>query len=256
LPERLHKVLARAGVGSRRACEELIRAGRVQVDGEPASIGMLVDSERQDICVDGKRVSTAGKFYYFLVYKPKGYVSTARDPQGRPKVTDLLPLPGVRLYPVGRLDLQTSGLLILTNDGELTFLLTHPRHDIWKTYRALVTGIPDNGKIARLQQGVVLPEGKTAPARVKVLKAVAGGALLEIGIRQGKKRQVRKMCEEVGHPVIELRRTSLAFLTLEGLRPGQYRPLTPGEVRSLKEIALKGAREYPRKYVTGRGSDE
>ncbi len=244
VPERLHKVLARAGVGSRRACEELILTGRVQVGGETAGIGMLVDPERQDIRVDGKRVSTTGKSYYFLINKPKGYVSTARDPQGRPKVTDLVPLPGVRLYPVGRLDLQTSGLLLLTNDGELTFLLTHPRHDVWKTYRALVTGMPDAEKIAMLQQGVLLPEGKTAPAGVKVLKAVAGGALLEISLREGKKRQVRKMCEAVGHPVIELRRTSLAFLTLEGLRPGQYRPLTPGEVRSLKEIALKGSNVF------------
>ncbi len=241
VPERLHKVLARAGVGSRRACEELIRDGRVRVGGEPAGIGMLVDPECQDVCVDGKRVSTTGKFYYFLVYKPKGYVSTARDPQGRSKVTDLVPLPGVRLYPVGRLDLQTSGLLILTNDGELTFLLTHPKHDIWKTYQAQVIGVPDAEEIARLQQGVLLPEGKTAPARVKILRVLkepAGATLLEIGLREGKKRQVRKMCEAVGHPVIELQRTNLAFLTLEGLRPGQYRRLTPSEVRTLKELAL------------------
>ncbi len=240
MPERLHKMLARAGVGSRRACEELIRAGRVQVAGEVASIGMLVDPERQDICVDGKRVSPFGKLYYFLVYKPKGYVSTVRDPQGRPKVTDLAPLPGVRLYPVGRLDLQTSGLLLLTNDGELAFLLTHPKHDVWKTYQALVTGAPSAGETARLQQGVALPEGKTAPARVKVLREQAGEALLEISLQEGKKRQVRRMCKAVGHPVLELRRTSLAFLTLDGLHPGQYRQLTPAEVRSLKEIALRG----------------
>jgi pseudouridine synthase len=242
LPERLHKVLAGAGVGSRRACEELIRDDRVRVDGEPAGIGMLVDPERQDIRVDGKKVSLAGQLYYFLVYKPKGYVSTASDPQGRPKVTDLVALPGVRLYPVGRLDRQTSGLLILTNDGELTFLLTHPRHDVWKTYQAQVTGVPGAVEIARLQQGVLLPEGKTAPARVKIVRALPGGALLEIGLREGKKRQVRQMCEAVGHPVIELRRVSLAFLTLEGLRPGQHRQLTPDEVRTLKEIAVGGER--------------
>ena len=238
MPERLHKVLARAGVGSRRACEELIRAGRIQVNGAPAGIGMLVDPELQDIRVDGKRLPIDGKLYYFLAYKPKGYVSTVRDPQGRPKVTDLVPLPGVRLFPVGRLDLQTSGLLILTNDGALTCLLTHPRHEVWKTYQALVSGMPGAGEIARLQQGVLLPEGKTAPAMVKVLKAASGGALLEISLREGKKRQVRKMCEAVGHPVIELRRTSLAFLTLKGLRPGQYRPLTTVEVQSLRELAL------------------
>jgi pseudouridine synthase len=241
VPERLHKVLARAGVGSRRACEDLIRDGRVLVDGEPAGIGMLVDPERQGICVDGKRVSTAGELYYFLVYKPKGYVSTASDPQGRPKVTDLAPLPGVRLYPVGRLDLQTSGLLILTNDGDLTFLLTHPKHDVWKTYQAQVVGSPGAEEIARLRQGVLLPEGRTAPARVKILRTLkepAGATLLEIGLREGKKRQVRKMCEAIGHPVIELRRVNLAFLTLDGLQPGQYRRLTTGEVRNLKELAL------------------
>ncbi|MGD0153689.1 MAG: pseudouridine synthase [Thermacetogeniaceae bacterium] len=235
--ERLHKVLARAGIGSRRACEELIRAGRVLVDGELASIGMLVDPEKQDICVDGQRVPLAGQSYYFLVYKPKGYVSTVRDPQGRPKVTDLVPLPGVRLFPVGRLDLQTSGLLLLTNDGELTFLLTHPKHDIWKTYQAVVEGAPSAEEMARLQQGVDLPEGRTAPAKVKVLTELPGGALLEIALQEGKKRQVRRMCEAIGHPVIALRRTSLAFLTLSGLHSGQYRQLTPEEVRSLKEMA-------------------
>jgi pseudouridine synthase len=238
MPERLHKMLAGAGVGSRRACEELIRAGRVRVDGDPASIGMSVDPELQDIRVDGKKVSLLDKHEYFLIYKPEGYVSTSRDPQGRPRVIDLVPLPGVRLFPVGRLDLQTSGLLILTNDGELTFLLTHPKHDIWKTYQALVTGMLSADEIASLQRGIMLPEGKTAPARVKVLKKLAEGTLLEIGLREGKKRQVRKMCAAVGHRAIELRRTGLAFLTLQGLRPGHYRRLTPDEVWRLKEIAL------------------
>lgn len=251
MPERLHKVLARAGIGSRRACEELIREGRVQVGGSPAGIGMLVDPDRQDILVDGRRVQPAEQSYYFLLYKPKGYVSTARDPQGRPKVTDLVLLPrpegaaagaAPRLFPVGRLDLLTSGLLLLTNDGELTFLLTHPRHDIWKTYQALVAGVPSDEEIARLQQGVALPEGRTAPARARLLKALAGGALLEISLHEGKKRQVRRMCEAIGHPVIELERTGLAFLTLKGLQPGQYRPLTAVEVRSLKEMA-RGCKE-------------
>jgi pseudouridine synthase len=172
-------------------------------------------------------------------------------------VTDLAPLPGVRLYPVGRLDLQTSGLLILTNDGELTFLLTHPKYDVWKTYQAQVTGVPGAEAIARLQQGVLLPEGKTAPARVKILRVFkepepSGRALLEIGLREGKKRQVRKMCEAVGHPVIALRRTNLAFLTLDGLRPGQYRSLTSGEVSALKEIALVGGTKA---NVSGFGSE-
>ncbi len=240
VPERLHKVLAQAGVGSLRACEELIRAGRVEVAGEPAGIGMLVDPACQDILVDGKRLTLPSSLHYFLVYKPEGYVSTVKDPQGRPKVTDLIPSPEVRLYPVGRLDLETSGLLLLTNDGELTFLLTHPKHEIWKTYEALVAGVPSAEELAKLQYGVILPEGKTAPARVQLLRGLAGGALLEISLQEGRKRQVRRMCEAVGHPVVELKRTRLAFLTLEGLCPGQYRRLTASEVRSLKEIAVRG----------------
>ncbi len=237
MPERLQKVLARAGIGSRRACEELIRTGRVRVAGEVASIGMLVDPELKDICVDGKKIDASGKHYYYLVNKPKGYVSTVRDPRGRPKVTDLVLLPGARLFPVGRLDLQTTGLLLLTTDGELAYLLTHPKHDVWKTYQALVEGVPSGEAIAALRQGIMLSEGKTAPAQVKIIKEFPGKALLEIKLQEGKKRQLRRMCEAVGHPVIDLTRSKLAFLTLKGLRNGQARELEPDEVQSLKEMA-------------------
>lgn len=232
--------MAAAGVGSRRYCEELIRAGRVRVDGKVAAIGMKVDPEKNQIFVDGKRILPQGKRVCILINKPKGYVSTVKDPQGRPKVIDLVRLPGVRLFPVGRLDYQTSGLLLLTNDGELAYLLTHPKYGIWKTYHAVVKGIPDRRDLAVLRQGVPLPEGKTAPARVKLLKVLSNEyALLEISLQEGKKRQVRRMCNFVGHPVIELKRVRLEFLTLDGLQPGEYRFLSEKEVERLKRIAYR-----------------
>lgn len=233
--------MAGCGVGSRRQCEELIRAGRVRVDGEVATLGMSVDPERQIIFVDGKRVLPGVKRVSLMVNKPKGYVSTTSDPQGRPKVTDLVKIPGVRLFPVGRLDYQTSGLLLLTNDGELAYLVTHPRYGIWKTYHALVKGRPDQVALQKLRNGVPLPEGVTAPARVRVLQEGAGmPTLLEISLREGKKRQVRKMCAWVGCPVLELRRVSLAFLQLNDLPEGQYRFLTETEVARLKQLAVSG----------------
>lgn len=232
--------MAAAGVGSRRYCEELIKAGRVKVDGKVAVVGMKVDPEKSEIFVDGKKVLLKEKRVCILINKPKGYVSTVKDPQGRPKVVDLVKLPGVRLFPVGRLDYQTSGLLLLTNDGELAYLLTHPKFGIWKTYHAVVKGVPGREALAVLREGVPLPEGKTAPARVKLLKVLPNRcALLEISLREGKKRQVRKMCDFVGHPVIELKRIKLGFLTLGDLRPGEYRFLSDREIERLKRIAYR-----------------
>lgn len=238
--ERLQKVLAAAGVGSRRYCEDLIRAGRVKVDGKVATIGMKVDPDKNLIFVDGKRVTGTEKHVCVLVNKPKGYVSTVNDPQGRPKVTDLVYVPGVRLFPIGRLDYQTSGLILLTNDGELANLLTHPKYGIWKTYHAVVKGIPGHKALTVLRRGVPLPEGKTAPARVKLLRVLPSqNALLEISLREGRKRQVRKMCRFVGHPVVELKRVRLAFLTLEGLQTGEYRFLSQQEIERLKRLAYR-----------------
>ncbi|MDH7576278.1 MAG: pseudouridine synthase [Bacillota bacterium] len=239
--ERIQKVLARAGVGARRTCEELVRAGRVQVGGKVATIGMKVDPARATIYVDGKRIHVSQNYVYCLLYKPKGYVSTVKDPQGRPKVTDLVHVSGVRLFPVGRLDFDTSGLILLTNDGKLAYLLTHPKYGVWKTYQALVRGRPAPAALAQLEKGVLLPEGKTTPAHVRLLKQSGDQAWLEISLREGKKRQVRKMCEAVGHPVLDLKRTKLAFLDLKGLHPGQFRLLSTEEVLRLKKIALNGA---------------
>lgn len=228
--------MARAGIGSRRYCEDLIREGRVRVSGDIAELGMKVDHDRDKIFVDGRQITLPHKYTYVLLHKPKGYVTTVKDPQGRPKVTDLISLPGVRLFPVGRLDYQTSGLLLLTDDGELAYLLTHPKFGVWKTYHALVQGKPSPAVLQQMREGLPLPDGRTAPAKVRFLGMHGRDqVLLQISLREGKKRQVRRMCEWVGHSVIELERKNVAFLSLEGLRPGEYRFLTPKEVQRLKQ---------------------
>jgi 23S rRNA pseudouridine2605 synthase len=229
--------MARAGVGSRRCCEDLIQGGRVRVNGEIAELGIKVDPLQDKIFVDGKGITLPRKHTYVLLYKPKGCVSTVKDPQGRPKVTDLVPLAGVRLFPVGRLDYQTSGLLLLTDDGELAYLLTHPKYGVWKTYHVLVRGKPSPAILQKMREGLPLEDGRTAPAKVSFLGMQSPDkGLLEISLREGRKRQVRRMCEWVGHPVLDLERKSVAFLNLKGLLPGEYRFLTPKEVQRLKRI--------------------
>ncbi|NPV26288.1 MAG: rRNA pseudouridine synthase [Firmicutes bacterium] len=245
--ERLQKVLAQAGIASRRRSEELILAGRVRVNGIIVNqLGMKVDWDRDVIEVDGRRLKKPVEPVYILLNKPVGYVTTVRDPQGRKKVTDLIRGVSERIYPVGRLDYDTEGLLLLTNDGELTYALTHPKHEVSKTYLAKVLGVPSPAKLRTLQRGVQLEDGKTAPARVRLLARIEGNALLEIQVHEGRNRQVRRMCEAIGHPVLELKRTQLAFLSLDGLRVGQYRHLTPAEVRKLKQLAGSGQKKSPR----------
>jgi 23S rRNA pseudouridine2605 synthase len=231
--ERLQKVLARAGLGSRRACEELIAAGRVTVDGEVATLGQRIDTATARVELDGDLIPVAPDLVYYLLNKPDGVVTTADDPQGRPTVVTLVPAEP-RVFPVGRLDRQTEGLLILTNDGALAQLLTHPSHGVPKEYVAEVAGgTPAPGALRALRQGVELDEGRTAPAEVGVLAE----GVLRLVIHEGRNRQVRRMCEAVGHPVQRLVRTRIGPVRDTKLAPGHWRALSPDEVRALAASA-------------------
>jgi 23S rRNA pseudouridine2605 synthase len=234
--ERLQKVLARAGFGSRRAAEELIAAGRVAVDGEVASLGRRVDPEHDRITVDGIPVVVRADVVYYLLNKPARVVTTARDPEGRPTVIDLVPLEP-RVFPVGRLDYETEGLLVLTNDGELAQLLSHPSHAVEKAYLAEVEGVPTRAALRRLREGVDLDDGRTAPARARIVQTHGDNAALEVVIHEGRNRQVRRMCEQVGHPVRRLVRTRIGPVSDRRLPPGEWRPLRRREVRALFEAA-------------------
>lgn len=221
-------MLARAGFGSRRACEVLIASGRVTVNDAVAGLGRRVEVERDAIAVDGFPVGVLPGLVYYVLNKPAGVVTTASDPQGRPAVVGLVPS-SPRVFPVGRLDAASEGLLLLTNDGELAQRLAHPSHGVEKEYLAEVTGVPSAGAIRRLREGVELADGMTAPAKVS---AVAP-AVLRIVLHEGRNRQVRRMCEEVGHPVVRLVRTRIGPLTDRRLAPGEWRELSVDEVRAL-----------------------
>jgi 23S rRNA pseudouridine2605 synthase len=246
--DRLQKVLARAGMGSRRACEALIAEGRVTVDGEIAVLGRRVDAEVARVEVDGVPVPVANDLVAYLLNKPPGVVTTASDPQGRPTVVDLVPSEP-RVFPVGRLDYDSEGLLVLTNDGELTQLLTHPSHGVTKAYLVEVVGVPSAGAVRRLREGVDLEDGRTAPARVAVVGTREGGAALELVVHEGRNRQVRRMCEAIGHPATRLVRTRIGPLSDARLAPGAWRLLRSDEVRALYAAAVGrpvgGGREAP-----------
>lgn len=232
--ERLQKVLARLGFGSRRVCEELIAEGRVTVDGVVAELGRRVDVDADEVAVDGAVVGIRPGLVHYLLNKPTGVITTADDPQGRPTVVQMVP-GEPRVFPVGRLDADTEGLLLLTNDGDLTHRLTHPSFGVEKEYLASVTGTPTRGEIRRLREGVELDDGPTAPARVTAVD----DSLLRITIHEGRNRQVRRMCEAIGHPVTRLVRTRIGPLVDRRLKPGEWRELTREEVRTL-EIAVGG----------------
>ncbi|MEY2939461.1 MAG: pseudouridine synthase RluB [Actinomycetota bacterium] len=231
--ERLQKVLAARGWGSRRVCEEMIESGRVRVNGETAVLGRRVDVERDVVEVDGAPVGIRPDLVYYLLNKPAGVVSTAKDTHDRETVVDLVPAEP-RVYPVGRLDAETEGLLLLTNDGELTFRLTHPKFGVEKEYVAQVEsdGRPVSREaLAALRKGVDIGEGVTSPAEVGELQP----GVLRIVIHEGRNRQVRRMCETVGYPVVRLVRTRIGPLVDKSLRPGEWRSLNLDEVRSLIE---------------------
>lgn len=230
--DRLQKVLAQAGLGSRRACEVLIDEGRVEVNGEVARLGRRVDPEHDRVSVDGVTIPVRPGLVYYLLNKPAKVVTTASDPEGRPTVVDLVPAEP-RVFPVGRLDWDTEGLLLLTNDGDLAHGLTHPSRGVPKTYLAEVSGVPSRGALRQLREGIDLDDGRTAPAKARLAQTTPTGSALEIVIHEGRNRQVRRMCEAIGHPVRRLVRTRFGPLHGNRLAPGQWRALTQAEIRAL-----------------------
>jgi 23S rRNA pseudouridine2605 synthase len=237
---RLAKFLATAGVASRRAAEEIVRAGRVTVNGERVVDPARDVGDGDAVVVDGSPVSVPPGRAVYALNKPVGVVSTANDPQGRPTVVSLVPSP-VRLYPVGRLDIDTTGLILLTNDGELAHRLTHPSFEVPRTYRALVASPPVSDSALRaLRRGVELEDGRTAPARAR--RSGRRGEVLELVLHEGRKRQVKRMCEAVGHPVRSLQRVAFGPLELGGLAPGAHRRLSDAEIDALSRAAARGRR--------------
>jgi pseudouridine synthase len=242
---RLNKLLSAAGVASRRAADELIRQGRVEVNGRVvAKLGAKADPVSDEIKVDGRRVKPPATRRYLLLYKPRGVVSTRTDPQRRTTVVDLAARAGISgyLYPVGRLDYESEGLIILTNDGEFAERVLHPRYELERTYEAEVEGVPDERDLDRLRRGVEIDGRRTQPARVKLLGVgrTRNGerARLELVLREGRNRQVRYMCDAIAHPVARLRRTRIGRISAQGLRPGDLRDLTEGEIRGLTGASI------------------
>jgi 23S rRNA pseudouridine2605 synthase len=236
--QRLQKLIAAAGVASRRHAEELIAAGKVTVNGEVIKeLGSKADPDKDHIKVNGKFINPQLKSrekVYILLNKPKGYLTSVSDPEGRPLVLDLLPPALSRVHPVGRLDFNTEGLLLLTNDGEFTNFITAARNRVEKVYEAKVKGVPTESGIERLRRGVVLEDGtRTAPAKITKLNETKTNAWYEILLHQGRNQQVRRMFDMIGHSVLKLRRVSIGFLRDDNLKPGQWRFLSPAEVRKL-----------------------
>ena len=233
---RLYAYLARAGVASRRRADELITAGRVVVNGARGELNTIVGS-RDVVEVDGQRVA-AQPLAYVLLHKPAGVVTTAKDPHGRRTVVELVP-DTPRVVPVGRLDADTTGVLLLTNDGPLAHRLAHPRYGVEKVYEAEVEGVPKEDALRRLRAGVVLDDGSTAPARARVLERGSRSSVLELTLHEGRKHQVKRMCDAVGHPVRRLHRSRYAGLDLAGVEPGEWRELSRAEVAELRLAATE-----------------
>jgi len=250
---RLQKILSTAGISSRRAAETLIVEGRVTVNGTPVTeLGSKADPDTDDIRVDGRRVKAPGRRRYILMYKPRGYITSRMDPEQRPTVNDLLLKGGVReyIYPVGRLDYESEGLLLLTSDGDLAEKLMHPSHAVPREYHVRVRGVPTEETLDRLSRGIVLDGRKTAPAQIEIIKQIesssGGDAILSVLIHEGRNRQVRRMCEAVGHPVSRLKRVRIGPITDEDIRPGEFRDLSDKEIAALKrEAALEPAKRKP-----------
>lgn len=235
--ERIQKIMAQGGIASRREAERLILDGRVTLNGKVViELGTKADTDNDYIKVNGKLITRPEPKTYVILFKPRGYVTTSKDPEGRPTVMELLEKVKVRVFPVGRLDYDTEGLILCTNDGDLAHRLQHPSHEIPKTYLVKVDGVPTQEGVLKLRNGVKLRDGMTAPARVKIIKKAEANSWLEIIIHEGRNRQIKRMFEAIGHTVIKLKREGLAFLTLGDLKPGEFRHLTSEEIKKLKEI--------------------
>lgn len=233
---RLQKFLATCGVASRRKSEELISSGRVKVNGNIITeMGFKIDSDIDKVTVDNKQVSLEERKVYIMLNKPTGYVTTVSEQFNRNKVTDLVNVP-YRIFPVGRLDYNTSGLLILTNDGELTYRLTHPKFKVDKVYIAKVKGVPTKEELKAFESGLRIENYITSPAKINIIKQINGNAVVEVTIREGRNRQVRKMCDAIGHPVIELKRIKMGRIQLGDLEVGNWRYFTEREINYLKQL--------------------
>ena len=234
---RLQKFLAEAGIASRRKAEELIVMGKIQLNGKVVTeLGTKVDTQKDVVLYQNKKVEIKQNFVYIMLYKPEGYVTTVKDKFQRPTVMDLLKDVTERVYPVGRLDYDTSGLLLLTNDGDLTYRLTHPKHHIEKTYEAKLFGIPSEQDILKFRRGIIIDGKKTEPATLKILKKEKKYTTVRIVIQEGRNRQVRKMCQAIKHPVAQLKRIGTGTLFLKDLKKGSYRYLTQKEISYLKSL--------------------
>ncbi len=238
MEERLQKFLAEAGVASRRKAEELIAAGKIKVNGKVVTeLGTKIDPQKDEVLYLDKEVSKKEvEMVYIMLHKPEGYVTTAKEQFGRPGVMDLVRDVKERIFPVGRLDYDTSGLLLLTNDGDLTYKLTHPKHDVDKTYIAKLYGTPDDMDLQKFRRGVVIDGKQTKPAKMQILEKGERQSTVEIIIHEGRNRQVRKMCEVIKHPIAQLKRVATGELTMGDLPKGKYRHLTPKEIKYLKSL--------------------
>lgn len=238
---RLQKYIAMCGICSRRDAEELIRQGRVYVNGNKVEEMGLKVSYEDKIEIDGKKISLEKKKYYIMMNKPVGVLSSVSDDRGRKCVTDLIKGVDARLYPVGRLDYDTQGLILITNDGDFMQKMTHPSHEVWKTYEALVKGFPDHKDKKEFEEGLLLEDGMTLPGVLEVIGYEGDNALVEVMIREGRNRQVRRMFDKINHPVIRLKRTKIASLELGDLKPGQWRFLTNEDFKALNMMNTEQA---------------
>jgi len=235
---RLNKFLSKAGVASRREADKLIVEGRIGVNNEVVqTLGAKIDDEKDVITIDGKKIKSKDQFLYLILNKPTGYLVTLKDPLQRPTILDLIPNLRSRVFPVGRLDFDSEGLLLLTNDGELANRLMHPSYGIKKVYQVNVKNVPERSRLQILEKGIRIDGKKTAPAKVRLLKPGSKSALVRIELTEGRKREVRRMFEAIGHPVRKLKRIQFAELNLKNLKRGHWRHLTPNEIFNLKKLA-------------------